>query len=563
MIHSALSTHISEDPSNRTAFTHLRSTLNASCGVLISHTSAAPGTLPTAKIEWHQNLRTDYRSSYKDSDAHLVSYIPFYDPEHGSWCFSFHALYTSVPVHDYGGAAQFQKPVGDPIRNMTESGVGHFVACPSQFHDVSEILSSLSQNIPPLPRRPPARLTVQSPSAANDIFSSHPGDVLYMRFSLLSSNDVQRLRLSSRHLRAPKKHRRRIWDLARINAALLAHHTAGSGLSGSFCSENTQKLAPVETIIDDKSPGAVISAQLFDGQFNLLRSGSRRLLDSAINLPLNDCEIAKIRIFTVSFKSQEFNLGLQSQLTNRHSIDVARPACVTGLELAVRVDGITGARVIVDADSTYSSTLPQLVGDKGTGEPDIAFGKLRLGQSARQIRLVARFDASTMTSLGIIEDSGLVLGTTDNPTYLDTCSPKRDGFLRPQPQYPKFQDFNPTLNLDFGGADSERLPKLTRIVAHARNFLAPFIKITSFIDGPGGELISSVTVEKSAKTGRILSYQFRTNLRNEYTFSQRELKSFQVTEHLPRFGPNSSPPNPSIKKRKRPFRLWELPLDSS
>lgn len=84
--------------------------------------------------------------------------------------------------------------------------------------------------------------------------------------------------------------------------------------------------------------------------------------------------------------------------------------------------------------------------------------------------------------------------------------------------------FNPTLNLDFGGSHGERLPRLTRIVAHLYDRLVPFVGLTfyfedevlhfgrqgsmeasSFIDGPREELISSVRSEKSVKSGKVVS----------------------------------------------------------
>lgn len=136
-----------------------------------------------------------------------------------------------------------------------------------------------------------------------------------------------------------------------------------------------------------------------------------------------------------------------------------------------------------------------------------------------------------MTSLGVTEGGGSLDGIiTDRlaaqslwtPSY-----PRETATLVPKPkaQY-HCHDFDPTLlNLDFGGPNGERLGKLTRIVMHVHNRLSPFVgatfyfndetfihfgrqglmEISSFIDGPGGELISSVMVEKSVENDRVVS----------------------------------------------------------
>ncbi|KAL2822775.1 hypothetical protein BDW59DRAFT_149120 [Aspergillus cavernicola] len=696
------------------------------CGVLISRTSAVPGTVPT-DLEWYQQLRViqlyddlangprpatklaplsgvgfvnlsdritaplDHGYSFKDDNANLESYTPFYDPELGTWCFNFHALCWDIllqrvpealsditkfstiffqtlfctawggyrcirPGHDYGGAAQFQKPLGNPIRNMIHQGFAHLLDRPSQFRDIPEILLSLSQDTQSCIQRP-AHITVRSPFLGHDIFSSLPVEVLLLIISILPSADIQQLRLASRSVAsvtdpaslpqsfwrsrfcadfemgfaspintfgnqnwhdtyftlkyalrdssssssARPRNRRRIWNLAGINAALLAQRMVKAGLHGSPCTENTRLPPRADTLTHDPSPGTMIMAQLFEDRHDLLRSGSRRLHDRAVVLPLDECAINSIRISTVLFNSQEFISGLQFQLLNpstqtltnislgymspnaNHFIEIAPSVRVIGFELAICARGVTGVRVVVDSD--YRGPQPQWVGDTGNGEVDIAFGMLSFGRKkAQQIRLIASFDAFKIIALGITEGSdpvsGIANSLTSQPIWTPSY-PRETVSLVPHLQsQPRLQTFNPVLNLDFGGPNGERLPRLTRIVTHMLNKLAPIVGLTfylndqsyihfgqqgsmevsSFVDGPGGEFISSVIVEKSPKNGQILLYRMRTNLGSELVSGWDELEDSTVTEGRPlRLLDPTSPNLFDQPEEETPVEILEAP----
>lgn len=133
-----------------------------------------------------------------------------------------------------------------------------------------------------------------------------------------------------------------------------------------------------------------------------------------------------------------------------------------------------------------------------------------------------------MTSLGVNEgggwSDGIIIDRLDPQPLWTPSYPRETVALIPKPK--EYHSFGPILNLDFGGPNGERLGKLTRIVMHLHSRLSPFVGVTfyfnddtcihfgrqgameisSFIDGPGGELISSVMVEKSMGTDRVVSY---------------------------------------------------------
>jgi hypothetical protein len=98
---------------------------------------------------------------------------------------------------------------------------------------------------------------------------------------------------------------------------------------------------------------------------------------------------------------------------------------------------------------------------------------------------------------------------------------------------PEFGGFDPILNVDFGGPNSEeRLSRLTRIVTHMLSSMEPIVGLTfyfcdhssihfgrygsmevsSLIDGPGGERISSVAVETSPTDSRVFSLRVLQSL---------------------------------------------------
>ncbi|KAL3481120.1 hypothetical protein BJX99DRAFT_271716 [Aspergillus californicus] len=568
------------------------------CGVLISRTSIAPGTVPTEDLEWYQQLRVDnanisgvgffnsldrilapldYQNSFTDANANLVSYTPFRDPELGTWCFSFHVLCWEIqlqrvpegrsnitkfstiffqtfmrPGHEYGGAAQFQKPVGNPIRSIIDQRFAHLLGHPLQFLDVPELLSSLTQSTRSYPQRPTI-ITAWNSSLRYDAFSSFSPEIFYMIISLLSSADLQQLRLASRcaeHMIDPTSLPQSFWRsifctdfemgfASPIDTSghlnwrdayfMLKHALRDSSSSARLKNRHRIWRLAAETLPRVSSPGAMIRTQFSADVHKLLLSGSRRLEDRHIVLPLDELVITSIQISTVRFNLQEFISGLKFQLVNtstrtftglqlgymspgtNRSIIIAPSVHVMGFEVASCVRGVTGIRVVVDGGAQ-----PQWVGNEGNGEAYIAIGQLTL---TRKTRLIASFD---------IYD-------------------------------PRFRSFNPILIMDFGGPNGRRLPQLTKIVAHMLKKSAPFdglafyfkdqscinfggqgpMEVSSLIDGP----------VKSAKNDQVLSHRLRTNFGNVFIFSRDELGYSQATKSE----------NPFIQTEKKTVETLEAP----
>jgi hypothetical protein len=156
----------------------------------------------------------------------------------------------------------------------------------------------------------------------------------------------------------------------------------------------------------------MISSQISEGCDDLLRSGSWRLHDRAIMLPLDECTIRRIRVSTVLFNSQQFVSGLQFQLvdiftraatelslgyispTAGHLINISRSTRISGLELAVCSRGVTAIRIIGEG-ADYCGSQPQWVGDIESANADVAVGMLRFSAGEeRKIPLVAALDVS-------------------------------------------------------------------------------------------------------------------------------------------------------------------------
>ncbi|RDW93995.1 uncharacterized protein DSM5745_01317 [Aspergillus mulundensis] len=673
------------------------------CGVNISRAAAAPGTVPEESLSWYQELRVavrrhddldaatisglgfinssneltvaeDYQSRFDDANVNLHTYFPFYDLEQRTWSFTLHAICWEIllqrvpegaaniaklsnvffqivfctiwsrhrymrPGHDFGGAAQFQKPVGDPIRRMTDEGFAQMLSRPSQFCDVPEILSSLSQFQKPRSRhRRFVPMTVRIPSAGFDLFSSLPAEVLHMILSILSSVDIRHLRLASRRVASvtdpaslpqsfwrsrfcadaemgfalptnesghqnwrdayfllkdtlsdsscvPRvKNRLRIWSLVGINATLLAGHMIGDGLHGDQCTGTILIPAEAETLTSDVLPGRMVRTSAFVDEHNLLPSGSRKLHDRVVVLPLGTCAIIRVNISTILFNSEKFVSGLQLGVVNTSTqaitnlslgfispdhqlIEIAPTVRITGFELATCPRGVTGIRAIVDR-----GPQPQWVGDTGNGEAQFAFGILNFTREGSDILLVASFDAFKMIALGVTEGSsevGFDKPFVSQPVWTPTY-PRKTVALAPEPWNPRPDTSSPILNIDFGGPTGERLTRLTRIVSHMVDKSSPFVglsfylddqsffhfgqrgsmEVSSFIDGPGGELISSIIVERSAEDDRVLSQRIVTNLGNELIFSSNELEHSQVAEHIPVLNDGLGP-NPFIKMEEK------------
>lgn len=210
---------------------------------------------------------------------------------------------------------------------------------------------------------------------------------------------------------ARTRNRCRIWRLVGLNSHLLAQHMTMDGPHGHPVIGNSSTSPGADTFAHDWPSGAIIRTESFVDDRGLLRSGSRRLHDRGIILPFDKSAMTGILVYTVSFNDEKFISGLQFQLvdpsihtstaftlgfisTASHLVKVAPSSCVTGLEIAACVRGITGIRVVLE--NYCYECRPPWVGNIGSGDADIAFGSLEFGRkAAQQTRLVATFDVSS------------------------------------------------------------------------------------------------------------------------------------------------------------------------
>ncbi|KAL4811071.1 hypothetical protein BDV18DRAFT_5054 [Aspergillus unguis] len=543
------------------------------------------------------------------------------------------------PGHDYGGAARFHKHFAVPIKAIIDQGFSFLLAGPSRYRDVPEILSSFPEHGQAWLQQP-TRALARRPPVGGDIFSFLPLEIVYMTISLICSADIRSLRIASgfvasvtdfaslpqsfwrsrfcadfdmgfalpvddnihqnwrgaylslRHALGDRStsqslnNRRRIWELVGLNAPLLAQHMVQGTLHGEHCTETTR-------LPDDNAPyaacpcaGTMISTESFTNDYNPLHSGSRRLHDRHVVMPLDEFTVSSIRISVASFNSQVYISGLQFQLVNTssqafknvklgyisltpsQSIEIVPQSDLSGFELATCASGVIGMRLIIDDGHS------EWVGDAGNGESQIAFGRLELNPT-RRCRLFASFDAFKIIALGIIETDGpiqnlahcLVSQPLWTPAY-----PRETATIRAaQLSTSHNNKFRPILNLDFGGLNGEGLAGLTRIVAHVSENSAPFVgftfyfvdqsyihyglqgsvQVSGLIDGPGGELISSVRIEKSVKSLKVVSVRVYTNQGNQLVFDRDELQYYSGMENRPDLSLGMTEPNPFIQPEER------------
>ncbi|KAE8132710.1 hypothetical protein BDV38DRAFT_274913 [Aspergillus pseudotamarii] len=499
-------------------------------------------------------------SSYRDASATLEEYFLYYEGSQLPWSFFFHAIcwdillqrvpdglsdlskFSSIfhnlmycttwsrhryvrPGHDFGGSIQFQKPAGDPIKKIVDEGYRYFLAEHLPPRNVAQILRICGgHRVSPAPTR---SITLRSFQGSGDIFSRLPAEVLYMIIELLPSSDIGRLRLASIRFRpdfemgfalpievavdedwrkayfairhalsshvdsAYLQNRQRMWNIVGINASLLAEHMKGLGLSGHLYIDDNDSGLKLQQGLSDLGPGQIITTQLSTNGHEYIRVGSRKLFDRRLILPVNKGEVRKLWLSTVSFNSQKFIAGFRfevfdspTQSCRDYSLGYISPGSqvkveipishrIAGFELATRVNGVVGVRVT------------SWVGDIGDGGPNVAFGTLSLTKGVQRALIVAGFD----------------------------CFPPGS--------------FNVMLVMDFGGNHGQNLAHLTRIVAHIQEYSAPIVGLTfyfdnqdsmhfgrqgrmevsSFIDGPAGERVVSITYERAATPRGIVSLQ--------------------------------------------------------
>ncbi|PWY82080.1 hypothetical protein BO70DRAFT_314743 [Aspergillus heteromorphus CBS 117.55] len=554
-------------------------------------------------------------SSFLDENASVQTYAPFYDPETESWTFTIHGLCWEVllqripagmsdairsatvlhdvlycstwnrrflrPGHDFGGAILFQKPVGDPIQAIIRQGYTHLLAEPSQYNCLDDLLRTV-----PNTGKPSALVHVSGRRGAfpaSDILSCLPIEVVLIVLAYLPSSSIKALRTSSRSLASvthpgslpqhfwktrfslefemgfalptrtdgyqnwreayfairkslhdPQgseklKSRRRIWDIVSVNAALIERYLKASTPAGVSCpqidySDSEPGFYGVEWLSSQ-----FVSAALSTNSHDLLHFGTRSMYGRQITLPFQEADLLTVGISTVEFNSRQFVAGIRFTLIDgttgkQHTHSLGYVSAfkeqvielfqqrMIGIDLAVCAGGIMGMRMVLSNAFHVSRTTWM-----GSASPDgveVSFGNLCFGNEANQLRLVAEFDPYNLS----------------------------------------YQQFNRYLNVDFGGVCGQRLPHLTRVVAHMLIQSAPIIglqfyyddqqplkfggqgliEISFLVDGPGGERITSATFEQASTVHGIVSLQLQTNHGRKVVFMANELAGPYVADISPR-----------------------------
>ncbi|BAE61360.1 unnamed protein product [Aspergillus oryzae RIB40] len=394
------------------------------------------------------------------------------------------------------------------------------------------------------------------------------------------------------------KNRQRMWNIVTVNASLLAEHMKGSGLSGDLHNDNNDSCPKLQNGLSELGRGQIITTQFSTSCHEYLHVGSRKLSDTSIVLPVNEGEVRIIWLSMICFNSQKFIAGVRFQALDSPTqgyrnyslgyisrgsevkVDIPLSHRIAGFELATRVNGVVGMRVVLQKGSDKSWT--SWVGDVGDGDPNIAFGMLSLTKGLQRALIVAGFDVSLivyeglqwltalkafkMLDLAILREAPARLEDVPlQPLWTPVC-PR--GPLTPALQYSSRGSFNAMLVMDFGGNHGQNLAHLTRIVAHIQEYSAPIVGLTfyfdnqknihfgrqgrmevsSFFDGPAGERVVSVTYERASTSCGIVTLQIHTNYGNTAVFMPNELRKWPSTKlSVP------APPNtPSDLSLQRP-----------
>lgn len=343
----------------------------------------------------------DPEHSYRDDGVSLESYVPFYDSEIDAWTFLFHAacwevlrerisndpsdtsrlaalFYSTLhctalneynylrPGHDFGGVAKFQRPYGNPLQEMINAGLSAFAAEPLKFAAVDDILHCLESTADITVEEATSRIVVAKTTAAADIFSKLPVEVVHLLLSWLPSHDILNLRLASKsvasvsradslpqsfwrsrfapdfelgfslptdvgghpdwrdlyfrirrslqtpHGSARLRNRKRVWEIIGKNAALLSLHLRGTQLhgvpiswddfSGSKCGEKPS---------GKPRSGKIIATESITRDSETLRFGSREISVRRLLLQPGQQTICAVGVSTVTFNSRIFVSGLR------------------------------------------------------------------------------------------------------------------------------------------------------------------------------------------------------------------------------------------------------------
>ncbi|GMF80099.1 unnamed protein product [Aspergillus oryzae] len=371
------------------------------------------------------------------------------------------------------------------------------------------------------------------------------------------------------------KNRQRMWNIVTVNASLLAEHMKGSGLSGDLHNDNNDSCPKLQNGLSELGRGQIITTQFSTSCHEYLHVGSRKLSDTSIVLPVNEGEVRIIWLSMICFNSQKFIAGVRFQALDSSTqgcrnyslgyisrgsevkVDIPLSHRIAGFELATRVNGVVGMRVVLQKGSDKSWT--SWVGDVGDGDPNIAFGMLSLTKGLQRALIVAGFDVSLivyeglqwltalkafkMLDLAILREAPARLEDVPlQPLWTPVC-PR--GPLTPALQYSSRGSFNAMLVMDFGGNHGQNLAHLTRIVAHIQEYSAPIVGLTfyfdnqknihfgrqgrmevsSFFDGPAGERVVSVTYERASTSCGIVTLQASNHSFQSFHLQHEKLDS--------------------------------------
>ncbi|PWY71256.1 hypothetical protein BO83DRAFT_417870 [Aspergillus eucalypticola CBS 122712] len=347
------------------------------------------------------------------------------------------------------------------------------------------------------------------------------------------------------------KNRHRIWKIVSLNADLIGQLI--TEVSFSHIMKSCDSSPDNRSTVRQKST-RFITTQETTNHRGLLESGCRKLYNSKLLLPITQGSIRSIETLITAFNSQTYISGFRFTLANDIGEKATRclgyTSChmrplanldpcesIAGFGVAISAGGIVGVRLIVRRG--YSTYKTKWVGETGCDEPDIAFGELIADGPVDELAISAHFDSFKLVALGINDEASpdAAPPARPQPIWTPYC-PRDTSILLPQPQFPGYQSFNRILNIDFGGTYGQRLGHLTRIVAHMLTAQSPIVglsfyydrldpmhfgrqgmtEVSFLIDGPSGERIRSVTVDRASTSQGVVALKMLTSFGNEITF---------------------------------------------
>ncbi|KAL2012051.1 hypothetical protein VTN00DRAFT_4769 [Thermoascus crustaceus] len=358
----------------------------AICGVHVRSISADPEPgLPIEDLEWHQELRAVRHVNSKNTTSLTgigyldISEIIVAPPDPGHSYRDVGATLESVlggsarkvdeysylrPGHDFGGAARFQRPCGNPLQDMINAGYSDYAVEPSRFLSGDDILCCL-ESVADVAVQEAAAGASERKVAAADIFAKLPVEVVHILLSWLPSHDIPNLRLASRtvafmsrtsslpqsfwrsrfspdfelgfalpadecgrpdwrslyfatkhllrnpHKSARLRNRKRVWEIICKNASLIALHLRGTKLHGLPITWDDLSGSGCQNPAEKARPGKIITTESMARHSEKLHVGSREIAVRRLLLHPEQQTICAVGVTTVIFNSQTFVSGLR------------------------------------------------------------------------------------------------------------------------------------------------------------------------------------------------------------------------------------------------------------